>query len=209
MHINPITLPAALAEGRRLTARDHRIIVLLAEHRVLTAVQVTRAVGFPNPTRARHRLLALSQRGVLARFRDCRRPGSAPWHYTLGVGGAAVHAAATGAPLPRRGEVVERVMRLHHSRDLDHRLGVNDFFTRLLAHAHDHPESYRLDTWWPEATISAACAGIVRPDGYGEWTDTTGAPPVTVGFFLEHDTGTEPHRRLLDKIDKYGELPPR
>ena len=33
--------------------------------------------------------------------------------------------------------------------------------------------------------------------------------PVTVGLFLEHDTGIEPHRRLLDKIDKYGELPPR
>jgi hypothetical protein len=141
---------------------------------------------------------------VLARFRDCRRPGSAPWHYTLGAAGAAIHAAATGAPLPRPAEITERVLRLHHSRQLAHRVGVNDFFTRLLGHTRNNPGRYQLTEWWPEHEITAACDRIVHPDGYGVWTDTTA--PATVGFFVEHDTGTETLDTLLAKIDRYGEI---
>lgn len=59
--------------------------------------------------------------------------------------------------------------------------------------------------------------GLVRPDGYGEWTEHTsdsdpapdGADGRAVGvarFFLEHDTGTETIGTLLGKIGKYGAL---
>ena len=77
IHITPISLFHTLSETQRLTPRDHHIITLLADHHVLTAEQLV-GVGFPNSTRARHRLLLLHQRGVLARFRRYVWPGTQP-----------------------------------------------------------------------------------------------------------------------------------
>lgn len=99
--ITPVRLSEAIAAGRSLTDRDHQVITLLGEHQALTAEQIAR-VAFPNDHRARHRLVELTRRGVLARFRHCHRPGSLPWRYTLGLLGAAIRAAETGAPLPDR-----------------------------------------------------------------------------------------------------------
>jgi protein involved in plasmid replication-relaxation len=216
MQISHAPVGATVTEGRRLTERDDKIIKLLNEHRAMTAEQIARAL-FPNATRARHRLLALTQRGVLARFRHCRRPGSAPWHYTLGVIGAAAEAARTGQRLPRPSEITDRVIRLHQSPTLPHLLNVNDFFTRLLACAREQPARYRLRVWWPESQISDECGDLVRPDGYGEWVTAEDPPDpqdadavprraLVACFCLEHDRGTEPVGALLDKISRYRQL---
>lgn len=192
----------AIAEGDRLTARDHQVISLLAEHKVMTADQLAR-VAFPSDTRARQRLLQLTRRAVLARFRHHRRPGSLPWNYTLGLLGATVHAAATGAPLPRPAEITNRVLRLHYSPSLAHLLGANDFFTRLIGDARTTGRG-ELTVWWPEPTAARACGGLVRPDGYGEWAEGGGA----VGFFYEHDTGSETLGALVGKVDRTPSWPP-
>jgi len=199
VQISPAKLADAIAEGSRLTDRDHQVIGLLAEHEVMTADQLAR-VAFPNGTRARHRLHLLAQRGVLARFRHNHRPGSAPWLYTLGLLGAAVDAVRVGADLPRPAEITNRVLRLHYSLSLSHLLGVNDFFTRLIGWA--RAQRGELSLWWPEREAARACGGIVRPDGYGEWAEDGTA----VGFFYEHDTGTETLATLVGKVERYAEL---
>lgn len=210
--IQIVTAPiaATVHEGRRVTDRDQSLIELLAHHGVMTAEQIGRAL-FPNATRARHRLKTLAERGVLARFRHCRRPGSEPWHYTLGMLGAARDAARTGRRLPRPSEITDRVIRLHQSPALPHLLSVNDFFTHLLACARDQPGRYRLREWWPESRIGDQCGDLVRPDGYGEWVaaedpDLASGRRFVVCFCLEHDRGTEPVEALLDKISRYRRL---
>lgn len=60
----------------------------------------------------------------------------------------------------------------------------------------------RLSDWWPESEIGETCAGIVRPDAYGEYTDHD----RTLAFFFEYDTGTETLDTLVEKIGKYTEL---
>jgi hypothetical protein len=191
---------AALTHSRGLTARDAEVIGYLARHRVLTSLQLARLV-FGSYSHARSRLAVLHERGVLARFRRDIWPGSQPWRYTLGPVGAVVHAAATGAALPRPATVTETVLRLAHSSHTEHRLGVNDFFATLAGHAQHHPEC-TLGEWWPENEIAETCAGIVRPDAYGEYI-TDGR---TVAFFYEYDTGTEPLETLVEKVGKYAEL---
>ncbi|WP_052372387.1 replication-relaxation family protein [Amycolatopsis taiwanensis] len=176
------------------------LLSYLDRHRVLTALQVTRLL-FGSPHHARHRLTALYNRGVLARFRREVWPGSQPWRYTLGHVGATVHAAATDNPLPKPSTVTEKVLRLANSPHTEHLLGVNEFFTRLAGAARAH-NGCVLRQWWPETITADACGGIVRPDGYGEYTD----PHGTLGFFYEHDTGTETLDTLTDKITKYAEL---
>jgi hypothetical protein len=198
--IRPAAKTDPLTQSRGLTARDARVIDHLARHRVLTALQLARLV-FGSYSHARSRLAVLHARGVLARFRREVWPGSQPWRYTLGPLGALIRAAATGAPLPRRASVTESVFRLAHSSHTDHRVAVNDFFATLAGHTYRQPLR-SLDQWWAEAEISELCAGIVRPDAYGEYTDGD----RRVAFFYEHDTGTETLEILLGKIARYAEL---
>ncbi|WP_205752498.1 replication-relaxation family protein [Cryptosporangium phraense] len=88
------------------------------------------------------------------------------------------------------------------SRQLRHLLGVNQFFADLIGHARTHP-GVRLNRWWSEqhATDVHDLAGI-RPDGHGVWT----ADGRTVGFFLEHDNGTEPLSVVRRKLGAYTRL---
>jgi hypothetical protein len=85
---------AALAEATDPVAdpddRDRWLIELLAQHRVLTAEQIT-ALAFDHIKRAWRRLRLLCQRGVLARFRRHVQPGTQSWRYTLGPLGATVN----------------------------------------------------------------------------------------------------------------------
>ncbi len=200
VQLEPHTTAQSLTRARGLTHRDLTLISYLARHRVLTAVQISRLL-FGSETHARHRVTALHKQGVLARFRREVWPGSQAWRYTVGHVGAAVHAAATGAAFPRPSKVTEKIMRLAHSPHTDHLLGVNDFFTTLAGHARTR-EDCQLDQWWPEPITAEACAGIVRPDGYGEWRQHGS----TLAFFVEYDNGTETLDAIIDKIRKYGEL---
>jgi hypothetical protein len=195
---------AALVALRSLTDRDRYLLDVLAEHQVLTADQIAR-LKFTDANTARKRLVLLTRRGVLDRFRDGVRPGSQAWRYTLGPLGAAIVAAAQARPAPRPAANTARVLRLARSPRLAHLLGVNEFFVALAHHARQD-RSYALRWWWNEHRATAACAGLTHPDGLGAWThhDPRGGV-LEVVFFVEHDEGTEQLHRLTDKLAGYAQ----
>ncbi|GAA5168954.1 hypothetical protein GCM10023321_63770 [Pseudonocardia eucalypti] len=213
MPSNPTSSPArgsltkVITEAGRLTDRDHAVINLLADHRVMTTDQLAR-VEFSNVSMrfARRRLQQLAERDVLARFRTFHRPGSLPWRYCLGPVGALLHAARTDTTFPRANDIAARVTRLQSSSKLDHRLGVAEFYSRLHAGARRTPGA-ALTAWWSETRAATECGHLLRPDGYLEWAHhQPNAKPAIVGCFYEHDRGTEVLDTLLDKIDAYARL---
>jgi hypothetical protein len=212
---------AALVALRSLTDRDRYLLAVLAEHQVLTADQIAR-LKYTDANTARKRLVLLTRRGILDRFRDGVRPGSQAWRYTLGPLGATIVAAAQARPAPRSGAHTERVLRLARSPRLAHLLGVNEFFVALAAHARAHP-GYALRLWWNEARATAACAGLAHPDGLGVWAYRPPDPGGSrhgdshlgsrelgrvgreVVFFVEHDEGSEPIPRVTGKLAGYAQ----
>jgi hypothetical protein len=52
------------------------------------------------------------------------------------------------------------------------------------------------------AARDCAWGEVVRPDGYGIWTEPAGSLP----FLVEYDTGTEPLDRLAAKLPGYAAL---
>lgn len=195
----------------QLTPRDRVVLELVAEHHVLTTEQL-RAVLFPSISRAQHRLLALTEAGVLWRTQPYRAEGgSKPFHYLLGYRGAELLAAQGGTTAPRPATHADRLRRVLESPRLPHLLGVNQFFADVAAYsrrsglgapfsAYDgRPEGEGLHTWRSEQWITEFYEHQIRPDGYGCWYQDG----RWLGFFLEHDTGTEPVRRVADKLDRY------
>ncbi|WP_460724618.1 replication-relaxation family protein [Nocardia heshunensis] len=191
----------ALAEQRQLTPRDLELLALLAAHKAFTAGQVTRLFYPANGNAARKRLALLERRGVLARFRACPRPGSQEYRYTLGPIGAMIRAAATDRPIPTPHTVYQKAFKLSQNPQLDHLLGINEFFTALRHYSRGNSEC-TLREWWNERDATQSCSAIARPDGYGEWEENGNS----IRFFLEYDTGTETLSRLVDKLQGYREL---
>ncbi|MEV4494555.1 MULTISPECIES: replication-relaxation family protein [Micromonospora] len=198
-----------------LTARDHVLLGWLADHGVLTTPQVAYAL-FPSLDFAQRRLRRLHDVGVIDRFRPLKTDGgSYPYHWVLDQLGAELVAVDRDQPPPRPSQTKARRRRWTVARILDHRLGVNQFFTDLAGHARTHPD-HQLRRWWPEAR----CADLgvfanadshvalqvspapVHPDGHGIWT----AGNRQVPFFLEYDTGTEPLTELVRKLDDYHQM---
>jgi len=188
---------------KELTRRDLLLLTVLHEHQVLTADQIAR-LSFPSLDRAQQRLRQLADRGILDRFRAGIRPGSQSWRYTLGPIGAAIIAAERGRAAPRPAAHAERVLRLARSPRLEHLLGVNEFFIALAHHARDHP-TQSLRWWLNEHRATDLCTGLARPDGFGTWSEHHPTGVREISFFLEYDTGTEPLRRLIDKLPGYAE----
>ena len=173
----PWRTDAVLGLQARLTDRDETLLGWLADHHVLTTPQITRAL-FGSTGFAQRRLLTLHRAGLIDRFRPLRPGGGAyPWHYVLAHLGALHVAAVRDQSPPRPAATADRIRRIATSRTLDHRLGVNGFFTDLAGHARTHPGT-RLERWWSEAQCAAPGAfapGLIspiRPDGHGIWTET-------------------------------------
>jgi len=189
---------------RRLTTRDRQLLQWLAEHYVLSADQITQAL-FPSARSARLRLAALHRLEAVSRFVDVTT-GNKQYLYTLGPLGVVVCPTTYNDPdhsnprTPRSS--VERTERIVGSPTLAHLLGTNQLFIDLLGYARTDPAA-RLARWWSEqhATAAYAIAGI-RPDGHGIWC----AAGRQVGFFLEHDNGTEPLPVVLRKLRGYEHL---
>ena len=184
----------------RLTERDRRLCHLLEDHRVLTTAQVA-DVGFTGERRARMRLGELYALDVLDRFRPRTGGNPAPFHWVLGPLGAALAAAEAGIDVAdldwRRGLVHD----LAASQRLAHLVGLNGFFTALLRSARTKPGRV-LDEWWSERRCAREWGEVVRPDGYGVWTEAGSTLP----FLFEHDNGTERLARLAQKLDGYAKL---
>jgi hypothetical protein len=195
---------ARLDRLRRLTARDHHLLRLLAEHYVLSTDQVAAAL-FPSCRSARLRLAHLHRLEAISRFVDVTT-GSGQYLYTLGPLGVVVYPTAFNDPnrpdarTPRSS--VERTERIIGSRKLRHLLGTNQLFIDLTAYARGD-DNARLARWWSEQHTTAVFARSgVQPDGHGIWA----AGGREVGFFLEHDNGTEPLGTVLRKLRGYEQL---
>jgi hypothetical protein len=204
----------------RLTERDRLIVNLLAEHQVLTTDQLT-AVAFGSARRAQDRLARLTGLGVLWRFRfSLAAGGTSPAHYALGYVGARLVAARDLTSPPRPAVWQQRLERLAESPTLKHRIGANQLFVDLAAHARTHPDQIAgpgaaggvggLTMWWSAERAARFFVAYrsgedarLRPDGYGCWE----AGGRAVRFFLEHDTGTESQKVLTDKLTAYTDFP--
>ncbi|OKI45463.1 replication-relaxation family protein [Micromonospora sp. CB01531] len=193
-----------LAHLRRLTLRDRQLLAWLAEHYVLSTAQIATAL-FPSPRSARLRLAALHRIDAVHRFVDVTT-GDGQHLYTLGPLGMLVHPSTYTDPehpdaRPPRSSI-ERTERIIGSPRLRHLLGANQLFIDLHGYTRTDP-SAKLARWWSEqhATAAYTLAGI-RPDGHGIWS----AAGRSVGFFLEHDNGTEPLGRVLRKLRGYERL---
>jgi len=189
-----------LAVIGRLTERDRLLVRLLDDHRVLTTAQVA-DVGFTGERRARMRLSELYALDILDRFRPQAWGNPSPFHWVLGPLGAALIAAERGIDVAdlswRRGLVHD----LAASQRLAHLVGLNGFFTALLRSARTRPGCW-LDEWWSERRCAREWGEVVRPDGYGIWTETDTSLP----FLLEYDNGTERLERLAGKLGGYARL---
>lgn len=191
---------AALAA--RLTVRDRWIIRMLHEHRVLTSSQIT-ALAFPSSRSARQRLRELYCWSVLDRFQPFISLGTAPMHYVLAPAGAAVLAAEDGRSVKHLGYQHERALGIAHSLRLAHTIGVNDFFTALIAAARARCDpTLALRAWWSETRCTRHFGDLTKPDAYGRWT----AHGSEIEFFLEYDFGTEALDRLANKLHGYAAL---
>jgi len=189
-----------LAVLGRITDRDRRLCRLLKDHRVLTTAQVA-DIGFTGERRTRLRLSELHALDVVDRFRPRTGGNPAPFHWVLGPLGAALVAAEAGVDVSeldwRRGLVYD----LAASQRLTHLVGLNGFFTALLRSARRRP-GCRLEEWWSEQRCGREWGELVRPDGYGVWTEHDTSLP----FLLEYDNGTERLARLAEKLDGYAKL---
>jgi hypothetical protein len=213
----------------RLTPRDHWIVAMLAEHRVLTATQIT-DMAFPSFRSGRQRLRELHQWSVLDRFQPFATVGSAPMHYVLAPAGAAVLGAAHGLEPRDLGYRHDRALGIAHSLQLAHTVGVAEWFAALVAAARHHPAHHNtahldpirpdptrhdavvsgaatgpapaLETWWSESRCTRLFGDLVRPDGYGRWA----AHGRRVEFFLEFDLSTEALSRVAAKLTGYAAL---
>ena len=184
-----------------ITSRDRLLLQLLDDHQVLTTGQVHRMLFSARRT-CQLRLAELAALGLVERFRFSRDAGgSQPWHWALGHNGHRFQAAAHGRPEPTPRSSNQRVQRLSANPHLAHLVLTNEFFVRLTAHTRRH-DNTRLERWWSEQVTHQQFRTITA-DGHGLWTDTG----VTVGFFLETDTGSEAlGSRVVAKLTKYGEL---
>lgn len=184
----------------RLTDRDRAICRLVWSHRVFTTEQLA-AVFFDSLRAAQQRLRVLWRLGVLERFRALQRTGSESWRYTLGPAGAALVALERGETPPRPAQVRAYTARLAVGARTGHTLGVNGLFCSLAGHARAHPDC-QLEQWWSERRSAAEWGDLVRPDGYGTWTDHD----RRVEFFAEYDTGSEALARVAAKLLGYADL---
>lgn len=206
--INPEVL-AALA--RRLTPRDHQILELVWEHRVLTTHQIT-AILFTQPRTARDRLLQLHRFAALDRFQPWTPTGTAPFHWVLGPAGAHVLAERRGIDTAQLGYRRTSALAIAHSTRLAHQIGINEFFAHLHAYARRHGDASAVAHWWPERRCAALWGDLARPDAYGRWAEPaagTAKPtgdPCGFDFFLEHDTGSETLQRVAGKLAGYAAL---
>jgi len=181
----------------RLTDRDWDIVDVVGEHQVFTLDQL-QLMFFPSRTRATVRLSELRDMDVLDRFRSCRRPGSQRWRYTLGHVGATIHAHRQGQKPPRPSDTMNRISTLASSRTMRHQLGVNQFVAQLVHEARLRPD-VELECL-SERNASVGLVGSARPDARVRWREDGHETTA----WIEYDTGTEPHTRLLAKVAAYG-----
>jgi hypothetical protein len=184
----------------RLRPRDLVIAELLDDHSVLTSGQLAEVL-FGSPITCLHRLRVLRELGFVERFLRHRPGDPGAIHWVAGLLGRRYVALSRDGCPPTPGAVAERIDRLMTRPDLAHLVGVNGFFTSLLAAGRAGGRA-RLLRWWSERQAAAAFGQRIRPDGHGVWA----RGDAQAGFYLEYDTGRETIGALISKLGSYRRL---
>ncbi|HVV12127.1 replication-relaxation family protein [Amycolatopsis sp.] len=202
----PTPRAAATAEhharlAAHLTPRDRWLARMLFEHKVCTTHQLVE-LAWPTIRAANHRLRDLYCWRVVDRFQPFVSSGTAPMHYVLDVAGAVALAYEDGLAPKDLGYRHEAAIGIAHSLRLAHSVGVNGFFTALVARSRVPASVCQLTAWWSELRCARHWGDIVRPDAYGRWREGSDE----VEFFLEFDFGTESLSKLASKLSGYEKL---
>ncbi|MEV6242496.1 replication-relaxation family protein [Lentzea sp. NPDC051838] len=174
---------------------------MLNEHKVFTTSQIVE-LCYPTMRAANHRLLDLFKWRVVDRFQPFISSGSAPKHYVLDIAGAVALAYEDGLDPKQLGYRHEENIGIAHSLRLAHTVGVNGFFSTLVALSRQPDARGRLTAWWSERRCGQLYGDVVRPDAYGRWHEDG----HEIEFFLEFDFGTEDLGRLASKLRGYEKL---
>jgi hypothetical protein len=185
----------------RLTHRDRWLTRMLYEHKVFTTQQIVE-LCYPSMRAANHRLLDLFKWRVVDRFQPFVTTGTAPMHYVLDIAGAVALAYEDGLDPKSIGYRHEDAIGIAHSLRLAHTVGVNGFFTALVALGQRSEARGALTAWWSELRCGRLFGDMVRPDAYGRWREDG----HQLEFFLEFDFGTEDLGKLSRKLYGYGKL---
>ena len=147
------------------------------------------------------RLAELHGFDVLDRFRPQAWGSPSAFHWVLGPLGAALVASETGTDPADHTWRRNLAHDLAQSQRLAHLVGVNGFFCGLARSARTRP-GCDLVEWWSERRCAREWGEVVRPDGYGIWSEADTALP----FLVEYDNGTERLERLAAKLPGYARL---
>jgi hypothetical protein len=185
-----------ISRARAIDERDHQVLLLLLEHKVLTTHQIS-SLCFRSLRRCQHRMRELREMGLISSFQVGRGfgEGRAPacWFLTkLGVVEIADAKDVRASDLAWVPDVSYRSNKI-----LAHRLGVNAFFC-ALAEASRSFEGHCLATWRPEHWVRTRAAEV-KPDGFGRYLHPGGA----CEFYLEYDRATEASGALTRKLEGY------
>jgi hypothetical protein len=192
-------ISVATRAGDRLTERDAEMLRLLAEHQVLTVGQLAVAL-FPDVRKCRGRVAMLRALGLVETFRPPLQHGSSQTHCVATARTLDLLCTDVGGSRLRRRSTRDATA-IALRPDLGHLRGVNEVFCQLLGHARQSAGA-TLETWRSERATARALGTRLRPDGFGRWRQDE----AWCEFFLEYDTGTEPHARLLAKLTGYADL---
>lgn len=187
-----------------LTERDRHIALDCYEHHVLRTDQLKR-LHFTGVRTATERLQLLYELRVLDRFRPrvWRGKGSHPYHWVLDEAGVLIVADHKGLDRGQLHYTHEDALRIAASRNLDHHIEANEFFTRLAVDA--NRAGGTLSEWYGVRTLAHLFAGAIVPDGYGVLTMPS-RPPLHL--LLELDRGTERSQILREKAKAYADILP-
>jgi hypothetical protein len=190
-----------MAVAHRLTQRDRSILTMLSRHRVFTTDQLAE-MYFDNTNTAQHRLTTLYKLRLLDRFQPLdHRYASLPYHYVLDALGAMVAAAERGEDPDTSRWRADKALAIGKSQRLRHLVGVNGFFSALVAESRRRDDC-DLSLWWSERHCTSQFDRIAQPDGLGVWEEAGNR----VVFCLEYDRSTEALERLGKKLRSYEDL---
>ena len=157
---------------------------------------------FDNLNTAQHRLTTLYKLRLVDRFQPLdHRYVSLPYHYVLGELGAMVVAAERGEDPDTSRWRADKALAIGKSQRLRHLVGVNGFFSALMAESRRR-EDCDLSLWWSERHCASQFDRIAQPDGLGVWEEAGNR----VVFCLEYDRSTETLERLERKLKGYEDL---
>jgi hypothetical protein len=187
--------------AHRLTERDRSILTMLYRHRVLTTDQLAE-MYFDNTNTAQHRLTTLYRLRLVDRFQPLdHRYASLQFHYVLDQLGAMVIAAERSEDLDKSRWSADKSLAIGKSQRLRHLVGVNGFFSALVAESRRRKDC-DLSLWWSERHCANQFERIAQPDGLGVWEEAGNQ----IVFCLEYDRSTETLERLGKKLKSYQDL---